>query len=477
MARPFPSDTIMPEGNLDIQSISESVYWGYFTPPNEALPHEGYDRKDFKRRIFEVDVEKKSLTIFPFQVWGLRCMQPKYYVLESIRLDLKDIEAAYFKADNVEAFFNSILPGAFVEDHNYGLGFKKGYRSIVSMLEHFGMDQLHITLTGKMSLDPTNNKAVISRQDLHKMTKAIDNLTSRTQRISLKLKKELVGDLFFDLLDYEPLGMDNGRSTAAITKFIKDKSIRKANDDKEERTNAVKIIKEQGRQIASENPEVLVKLRQDIELVTLEELIARFEDMMNKKLGENHWQKLLNQNPFILNMAFGVPVISVEEQASVGGTKFSGTGGKIADYLMQNSVSGNAALVEIKTPSLKLLSAQEYRVGVFAPAPEISAAVNQLLDQIYVFQKNFNHLKVDSRNNTIESFAVRGILIAGRSLSNSDEHKSFEMFRGNSKNVQIITFDELLGNLKALHKFLSPGIDKVKPFGSVPTIEDPDLPF
>jgi hypothetical protein len=33
--------------------------------------------------------------------------------------------------------------------------------------------------------------------------------------------------------------------------------------------------------------------------------------------------------------------------------------------------------------------------------------------------------------------------------------QSFELFRGNQREVVVITFDELLGKLKALHEFLS----------------------
>ncbi len=475
MARPFPSDTRMPEGDLDIQSNDKNIHRGYFTPPQEALLHQSDDRTKYRRPIFDLDLNNKFLIIYPFHVWGFRCMEAKYYTLERIRLDLSDWEASYFEADDVEGFF-SILPGAFVEDYHYGLGFKKNYKPIVSFLENLGLEELHITHKGVLSLDTTNKKASISRQELNKMTKGIDNIRARAQRISSKLKTEVVDDMFFEFLHVEGTETKADHSNAAIAKFIKQKTTQKASADKEERANAVKVMKEQGRQIASEHPEELIQLRKDIELVTLEELIARFEERINKNLSETHWQKLLNQNPFILNMAFGVPVIKVEDQAAVGGGKFSGSGGKIADFLMKNSLSGNAAVVEIKTPGIKLLSAKEYRGGMFAPSSEINGAVNQMLDQIYMLQNNFNFLKANSRDYSIESFAVTGILIAGKALTTVEEKKSFELFRGNSKNVQIILFDELLEKLKQLYNFLAPASQKNDVFGNVLTSEDP-LPF
>lgn len=39
-------------------------------------------------------------------------------------------------------------------------------------------------------------------------------------------------------------------------------------------------------------------------------------------------------------------------------------------------------------------------------------------------------------------------------MSAANERKSFELFQGNSKNIMILTFDELLERLKQLRIFL-----------------------
>ena len=38
----------------------------------------------------------------------------------------------------------------------------------------------------------------------------------------------------------------------------------------------------------------------------------------------------------------------------------------------------------------------------------------------------------------------------------TDQIRSFELFRGNSKNVEIVTFDELLEKIKELRELLFP---------------------
>jgi hypothetical protein len=198
----------------------------------------------------------------------------------------------------------------------------------------------------------------------------------------------------------------------------------------------------------------LIKLRNEIELVTLQDLIERFEEGLNKKLNENYWQKFFNENPFILSLAFGYPVTKYGEQVCVGGRTFSGAGDKIADFLVKNNLTNNTALIEIKTPDTQLLNKTPYRGSVYTPSPDFSGSINQILDQKYKFQQEINQLKINSKAYDIESYSVSCLLIIGKTPEEADQKKSFELFRGNSKDIEIITFDELLEKLKQLYTFL-----------------------
>jgi hypothetical protein len=206
--------------------------------------------------------------------------------------------------------------------------------------------------------------------------------------------------------------------------------------------------------IAETQPDKLAKLRGDIELVTLDALIDRYDKMLNEKLVEGQWQAFFNENPFILNMAFGYPVIKVRDQASVGGRRLSGGGEKITDFLVRNSLTNNTALFEIKTPQTALLNKTPFREGVYTPSGDLSGSINQALDQKYQFQKQIAHIKENSRLYNIESYAVHCCLIIGLAPDGEDQKKSFELFRRNSKDVEIVTFDELLEKLKQLSAFL-----------------------
>ncbi len=165
----------------------------------------------------------------------------------------------------------------------------------------------------------------------------------------------------------------------------------------QQQKNAIDVISANSQKMAREQPKELVKLKNDIELVTPKELISKFEEMLQSSLPEAHWQRLFEENPFILNMAFGISVIKIRGFASVGGRKISGDGDKIADFLFKNSISNNAAIVEIKTPATKLLNASPYRDEIYSPSSEITGAVNQTIDQIHKLQTHFATLKMNSR--------------------------------------------------------------------------------
>lgn len=223
----------------------------------------------------------------------------------------------------------------------------------------------------------------------------------------------------------------------------------------EEDQNAIiGVLSSHAADIAEAQPEKLTKLRGDIEVVALEALIKRYEEMLDEKLVEGRWQDFFNENPFILNMAFGYPVIKVRDQASVGGRKLSGDGEKITDFLVKNSLTNNTAIFEIKTPQTAVLNKTPFREGVFIPSADLSGSINQALDQRYQFQKQIAQIKDNTRPYEIESYAVHCCLVIGRTSQGNDQKKSFELFRRNSKDVEVVTFDELLEKLKQLSTFL-----------------------
>jgi hypothetical protein len=70
--------------------------------------------------------------------------------------------------------------------------------------------------------------------------------------------------------------------------------------------------------------------------------------MVSKKLTESAWQRFFVDNPFVLCLAFRLPVVMLHGQVSVGGRRFSGSGDTISDFAVKAFASGNLSLIEIK---------------------------------------------------------------------------------------------------------------------------------
>jgi hypothetical protein len=153
-------------------------------------------------------------------------------------------------------------------------------------------------------------------------------------------------------------------------------------------------------------------------------------------------------------------VVLVRGQAIVSGPLLDGRGTKIADFLMKNSTSKSALLVELKTPQTQLLAAHPYRGHVdarpvYPPTTQLSGAVAQLLDQRNSLKEEIAHIKHRSRVD-IEAFGIDGIVVAGLMADMEPNRiRDFELFRSNLKDVRIITFDEILTSIRGLRDFLA----------------------
>lgn len=452
MARPIHEYTVGESGNIEVIKDQQG-YNVIFTPPEEALPRGHNSREEYKRLIAQMSLEKTAFTFFPFKGRGLYTMQPKYYSLIAITVEIQNYNSNELDVADVEDIFVN-LPDVFIENYNYGLGFLKKYNQIASFIETLGAKHLYIMKHEPTSYNKELETMIINEKDLRTLQRTIDKISARASKISSSTKHDVIAEILLEFIG-QSLGHTVNLEKTNVNKRITKTALRPLNEVSRQRQNeAVEIVTANSRKMLQEQRGKLVKLRKDIDLVTLEDLIRKFDEMLEQDLEEFCWQRLFEENPFILNMAFGVPIIKVHCHAYVGGRKITGGGDKITDFLVKNSISNNAAIIEIKKPTTRLLSTTTYRQDVHSPSSDLSGATNQLLDQIYKFQKSIASLKEESGVYDIETYSVIGVLLIGRSMVISSERKSFELFRGNSKNIVILTFDELLEKLKQLRTFL-----------------------
>lgn len=473
MARPFPNNiAIRPQGRLLIEEYHPGYNDVYFVPPDEALAEAGLDpskAETYKKRILDVNGQNDYITIIPINTLPTHkdFLQPKYTDLISITL--VGFEYGYAETQDEVMDLLESLPTCFVKDYDYGLGFRKDYRFIVDILEEMNIQNLVISKKDKTAIDEKGTMCTIKYSDFEQIRKTIDRITRESRTVSSEVKKISAHNvLAFFLKDKTKYPQkDIRKQDGTLARLIaKSSPVLPVHLSKNEQSEAIDLVRRNKEKMAKDQSAALVKLRNDIEMVTLEQLIKTYEDMLGKKLKEDRWQALFSENPFILTLAFGYPIIKIRDQASVGGRKYSGDGDKIVDTLVKHGISNNAALFEIKTPGTKLLNKTPYRDSVYTPSSDLAGAINQMLDQKHKFQKEIATVKDNSRIFDLESYSVHGVLVIGKTPDEIDEQKSFELFRGNSKDIAIITFDELLEKLKHLHAFLLSGIEEAPQKGS-----------
>lgn len=452
------------DGTLEVEEVHPNFVEVYFVPPEHSLRSAGLDpaqANSHRTKLLDINGQHKFLTIYPISTFGDRpdFLKQKYGQIEQITLDGTDIifpgmdgAVPTIPEDVHEVLEN--LPSTFTKDYAYGLGLAKPYRFIIDAVEALS-DCTEIVITGKHATGPDqddNRIFYIAEQDFEQTRRSINSIDSLAQSAARAVKEATAHNILAERLGVPKLEPKAGRHP--YRKLFTAVAEGKEELSEEDQNAVIGALTSHAADIAEDQPEKLAKLRGDIELVTLEALIKRYEEMLGEKLVEGRWQAFFNENPFILNMAFGYPVIKVRDQASVGGRKLSGDGEKITDFLVKNSLTNNTAIFEIKTPQTPILNKRPFRDGVYTPSADLSGSMNQALDQKYQFQKQIAQIKDNTRIYDIESYAVHCCLVIGKTPDGDDRKKSFELFRRNSKDVEIVTFDELLEKLKQLSAFL-----------------------
>jgi len=137
-----------------------------------------------------------------------------------------------------------------------------------------------------------------------------------------------------------------------------------------------------------------------------------------------------------------------------GRKDISNIGGGLVDYLVQNELTDNVSLVEIKTPGAELC-AWEYRGGIYPPGREVVGGVVQVLGYRDTFLHEVRNLR--GTTETFQAYNPRCYVIVGRvaSLADDDAKKSFELFRTAQSGVQVISFDEVRARLQSIRDVLA----------------------
>ncbi|MEC3977175.1 Shedu immune nuclease family protein [Amycolatopsis sp. H20-H5] len=161
---------------------------------------------------------------------------------------------------------------------------------------------------------------------------------------------------------------------------------------------------------------------------------------------ERRGQEIIERNVWAIGQIFSYPLVVVKREAYLGGKSIHNTGGNNADFVLRNQVTDNALIVEMKTPATPLTAHKPYRNNAYAPSNELAGAVQQVLQDHYTLRQSYASSQGD-KPPEYQVFTPKLLLIIGN-LSREDDIdrvRSFELLRNSMPDIDVITFDELLG--------------------------------
>lgn len=348
----------------------------------------------------------------------------------------------------------SPLPRGLIKDYRLGYGFTKVLSPILYQIDKvLQPTKLIVSPKGKTRTD--GKTIYLDYADLNKVYPKMESLLQRHVKEKEATAKKFLAPFFSQRFKDIKSAYVKGTIYTIVSDQIADDPKSLSREDFDSMLGLVlKELKNQG----LESKKIVLETRERIEKRFLEDTIFSFKKLLDRKLNNNKlekdWESLLKENPWIISNLFATPVFLFQNQAYAGGKEINNTNGKVTDFLYKNNFTDNVAIVELKTHKTELLANKPYRgKDVFSLSPDLSGAVNQVLNQRQNLIQEF--VKLRTKDEWFESYNPKCLVIAG-TTAGLPEHgiKSFDIFRNNLHGVEIVTFDEVLKKLEFFHDLI-----------------------
>jgi len=354
--------------------------------------------------------------------------------------------------------FKGKLPVGVVKSVAFGWGFTKTFNPFAYYLDNnHDIEEVIIEKKGKVDLDLANKKLYLNETSLETLQEAFSSIFKKNrEEIDFVLKSNLHA-LFPTTISSPPKTYITNALAFSLASW--GNSVEEFSDaDK----NAIKDLFDKlsiGTDFLS--IDALAKTKEIVDNKYIQETLKKFKELMKLKTDgeslEKQWQEFLRDNSWIFSSIFAQPVILYKREAYVGGKTIDNQNGKFNDFLIKNSLSDNVSFLEIKTHKTKMLENTAYRGDdVYSATKDLTGSIVQVLNQRDNFQKEFYAIKGKNKGKgNFETFNSKCIVLIG-STKNLDENQrySFELFRSNSRDVEILTFDELQTKIESLQKVM-----------------------
>jgi hypothetical protein len=203
-----------------------------------------------------------------------------------------------------------------------------------------------------------------------------------------------------------------------------------------------------------------IKLYKKEEEEIISKMISDFDTKHKATINENTkneiaWQHFFNKNPWIFGYGLDYRFQNIlQKEFSASDTDASGKEQVNADFLVGDNYY--TTFVELKTPDTELFESGKNRSNSWSLSTKLIYAVSQILEQkasgqLKLEKDPFNQ---EGEKITQKAYDSKCILIIGNIKKEIEESadstkvkeikkKTFELFRRDSRNVDILTFDEL----------------------------------
>lgn len=358
------------------------------------------------------------------------------------------------------------LPYGLFDPPGDGLGLPKDLDVVWQTLSRVKGAEI-LVVSRKRATSLIEGVICIREEELDKLRRKFNRTKTAGRKLVRQTKQSVVHDDVLTKLDPEkfrrviqvnqPL-VEVRRETVAEAK-------RRAQSDGWE-TETVRQIVQRLPNLAKQAPRDLMMLHAEIERATLAKVIEKYDELLGKTTQERHWQTFFEQNKLVLSMVFARPVELLHTQFHAKPSTITGAGAQIGDFLF-GELGQALAIVEIKKPGTELVQAKAYRgEEVFGPSAELSGAMTQVLYQQSELRQRWTQHTSDTEGlRSWKPDVIKCVVIVGSTPTEPVKRRSFEVFRNSCKDVEVVTFDELLNKLKLLHKYLTP---PEKPADDVP---------
>jgi len=203
------------------------------------------------------------------------------------------------------------------------------------------------------------------------------------------------------------------------------------------------------------------------------------DNNISKSKEEKVWQYFFEKNEWIFGYGLDYRFKTIlQREAHLSDVELDGSNTVIADYLLGDKRF--TTFVEMKKPSTKLFGTSKNRSNSWKLSNDVVESVSQILEQKASGLIKLDKQQFDSDGNIIsqKAYDSKVILLIGHwkqltdsksDLEREIKKKTFELFRTDSRNIEILTYDELYDRAK----FIVEGKNKESKSSTI--VED--LPF